>query len=578
MCTDPANALITQPTVDDAQKFSKTKLDPILDASPRISARFAAPNRADKRSTILIKRALGATLFMVGTNSPRMMRMISSPMVVNDEVSAYQRSAGKEGSVIAKSWGRATAFEDPLQWMQSTPLLKGDCLITEQYEQSDMGIHEVACPKCQDWFAPTWSMVTWEKTVQMDDGTTERRVEVADGEIVLEHHKAGAWLTCPLCAFAIEEKYRAQIVRAGRYRIQRPEVKDFPGFRFNFYSTLMPGMRLPALVELFLKAIGDPESMQQFVNEIEAEVWSGAGSTLDVEKIRDRRELYAAEVPNPVGYLTSFTDVQNDRIEFCVVGWGAAQESWVIGLVRIYGDPTEASDPCWRTLHQLQTRPYLHESGAPMYIQRHGIDRGFAADAVESYVREHQRFGVIQTIGRNRFDKPILIRQSRRKKDGRARTVPLFHIGTDTAKDRLFSRLKRESGPGAIHHPLHLPEDAIAQYQAEVPVARRIRGGVNAGRSVRTYRQVEERNELIDLIVGNMAMLAHAGDAVKKNLHALALRIQAEGAARGGLAAATPVGPSPFESPLPPAPAAPAAPTVLPKAKKRRILSSGLKR
>ena len=578
LCTDPANVLITQPTVDDAQKFSKTKLDPILDASPTIAERFASPNRADKKSTILIKRAIGGILFMVGTNSPRMMRMLSAPVIINDEVSAYQRSAGNEGSVIAKSWGRATAFEDPIQWMQSTPLLKGDCLIMEQYEQSDQRIFEVACPACREYFAPIWSMVRWEKVVRIEEDRTERRTEVAVGEEVIEHLNETAHLACPYCEHAITERERREIVRHhNRYRIQRPEVTDFPGWKFNFFASLMPGMRLAKLVSDYRKALNDPETMQQFVNEIEAEVYAGAGSTLDLEAIRDRREVYAAEVPMPVGFLTSFTDVQLDRLEFCVVGWGAQQESWVIGLVRIPGDPAEPTDPCWRTLHQLQTRAYVHESGAHLYIQRNGIDRGYAADAVESFVKQHMRNGVVQTAGRNRFDKPILIRQSRKKKDGRARTVPLYHIGTDTAKDRLFSRLRRESGAGAIHHPIHLPDDAIAQYGAEVRVLKRIRQGVNAGRSQATYRQVEDRNEMIDLMVGNMAMLALAGDKVRQNLAALALRVQKEGESRSHALLPHP-GPSPFEAPLLPPPPPPAESGVLPKARGRRVLSKGLRR
>jgi phage terminase large subunit GpA-like protein len=577
LCTDPANVIITQPTVDDATKFSKTKLDPILEASPSIAERFARPNRADKKSTILIKRAIGGILFMIGTNSPRMMRMLSAPVIVNDEVSAYQRSAGNEGSVIAKSWGRATAFEDPIQWMQSTPLLKGDCLIMEQYEQSDQRIFEVRCVACDEWFAPVWPMVKWQKVVRLDDGTTEQRTDVADGEEVVEHLNDTAHLECPLCTHQIFEGERKEMVRhRRRYRIQRPEVKDFPGWKFNFFASLMPGMRLAKLVSDYRKALNDPETMQQFVNEIEAEVYAGAGSSLDLDAIRDRREVWAAEVPMAVGYLTSFTDVQQDRLEFCVVGWGAGQESWVLGVVRIPGDPAEPTDACWRTLAELQRRPYVHESGAHLYIQRSGIDRGYSADSVEAFVKQHQRNGVVQTAGRNRFDKPILIRQSRKKRDGRARTVPLYHIGVDTAKDRLFSRLKRAAGPGAIHHPVHLPDDALEQYKAEVRVLKRIRQGINAGRSQATYRQVEDRNEMIDLMVGNMAMLALAGDAVRANLHALALRVQAEGAARAG-APLPPPGPSPFTTPLVP-PAAEPERTTLPVPRARRVLSKGLRR
>jgi phage terminase large subunit GpA-like protein len=66
------NVVCTWATVDDAQKFSKTKLDPVVEASPGIGALFAPADRGnDTRSTILIKKAVRGILFMLGTHALR---------------------------------------------------------------------------------------------------------------------------------------------------------------------------------------------------------------------------------------------------------------------------------------------------------------------------------------------------------------------------------------------------------------------------------------------------------------------------------------------------------------------------
>ena len=68
------------------------------------------------------------------------------------------------------------------------------------------------------------------------------------------------------------------------------------------------------------------------------QTWQEKGETVDHELLHQRREHYAAEVPWSVEVLTCGMDVQDDRIEFEVIGWGACEESWSIEYYRLYGD------------------------------------------------------------------------------------------------------------------------------------------------------------------------------------------------------------------------------------------------
>ena len=58
-----------------------------------------------------------------------------------------------------------------------------------------------------------------------------------------------------------------------------------------------------------------------------------------LERPASRGEVWSAEVPDGVGVLTVGADVQDDRVELEVVGWGWDEESWSIDDHVIEGDP-----------------------------------------------------------------------------------------------------------------------------------------------------------------------------------------------------------------------------------------------
>ena len=63
------------------------------------------------------------------------------------------------------------------------------------------------------------------------------------------------------------------------------------------------------------------------------------GDTVEETALLARREEYAAEAPAGVLVLTAGVDVQDDRLEVEVVGWGMGEESWAIDYRVLWGDP-----------------------------------------------------------------------------------------------------------------------------------------------------------------------------------------------------------------------------------------------
>lgn len=72
----------------------------------------------------------------------------------------------------------------------------------------------------------------------------------------------------------------------------------------------------------------DPPRLQVWVNTKLGESWEDqAGDTVPADPLMARREDWGAALPASVAVLTAGVDVQGDRIEVQVLGWGRDEES-----------------------------------------------------------------------------------------------------------------------------------------------------------------------------------------------------------------------------------------------------------
>ena len=82
-----------------------------------------------------------------------------------------------------------------------------------------------------------------------------------------------------------------------------------------------------------------------FVNTVLGEPWSEESLEVTEDALRDKREDYGAELPEGVLMLTAGVDVQDDRLEYEIVGWGAGKRSWGIEYGVLPGSPGESRVP-----------------------------------------------------------------------------------------------------------------------------------------------------------------------------------------------------------------------------------------
>lgn len=517
MHQDPSPIIIALPTIDDAEKFSKTKLVPAIEATDVLRKLIPEVRSRDGTNTILYKEFPGGDIQLVGTNSPRQLRMRDARVVFLDEVDAMPASSGDEGDTYALLVKRADNWPNRKIVAGSSPKWKGTSRIERLYQDSQRRKYWMPCPHC----GTLQVLMFGGKDTGYGLKWVNRRPETA------------VYICVKGCT--IEERYKTSMHEGARWVPEDPDHAVW-GYWFNALISLFPGVKWPRLVSQWLGAQEDSESLQVFVNTVLAETYELRGEKVESTGLMGRREVYPAEVPAGVGVLTAFVDVQRGSggwLEVLVRGWGAEQESWRIAHHRIEGaiDDREVHDQ----LDAILFRTYKHESGAELRIRRAFIDSGDQAAAVYQYVKKRQSRGVFASKGdKGQADVPIVIRGKKPNDAG----IKLMTIGTFTAKRRLFSRLKlSRPGPGYLHYN-KLPESVDVADQAAFDAqdaeffrqfeAEKLMKEKDArGREVTRYVQVAERNESIDLEVGCLAALHGLGPSVYDHLSREVRRVEA---------------------------------------------------
>jgi phage terminase large subunit GpA-like protein len=273
------------------------------------------------------------------------------------------------------------------------------------------------------------------------------------------------------------------------------------------------------LVDEWEKVRKNPERLKVFVNTVLGETWEEVGEGIEVGHLRGRVEKYAGEVPTGVGALVAAVDVQQDRLEIVVKGFGDGEESWLIEHSVIAGDPGDggtAAGPApgavWGKLDTyLRTRRWTHERGRTLALDVAVVDSSFLTDNVYRFTGAREGGYPIPVLALKGASGPREIvgkpTRSERYK------IKLYVVGVDTAKDLVFSRLRqRVAGPGYMHLPHWVEEEYLEQLTAERAV-RRWRKGRGW---VREWQKTRERNEALDLEVYALAGVRILGSGLAR--------------------------------------------------------------
>ena len=543
---EPRSQIFAQPSQGDMQTFLETKLRPMLELNPAISRRMAKQRGREGVNNSRIISYIGGWLMFSWAGSPKTARGRSAPVTQADEVDGMPPTP--EGDFVELLSQRSATFGDQrLDVRSSTPTIKGKSRIETGFNEGDQRRYFVACPHCGFVQFLRWENIHWT-------GRASMGVKDYEEDVGKDHDPNSARYRCadPECSVLWDDGERIAAIRnAEGLGYGWKATKPFKGHAsFHAPEFLSTFRRLREIVQSYLDklAMGD---MQSFVNVSLAEAYEETGEKADPDGLLARCVVYGAQVPYNVLCLTAGIDMQQDRLEVEIVGWGLGEQSWGIEYHVLWGDPLMPD--VWEDLEDLLAAPYVHETGVNMPITSACLDTGGTAKQGASYTQAAYTFLAGKT-GRRLFGikgiggwgRPIVEKGLKKQSGKKARKVDLFLVGADEAKLITMRRLALDKpGPGYCNFPDTYDKTYFDGLTSENLITRYVKGF-----AVREWHKPDRaRNEPLDCRCYALAALKIVNPSFKRLAERLGIKAPAIPAAALSAAPAA----EPARLPAPPA-------------------------
>lgn len=497
---DPCTIMLVNPTLEMSQDFSRSRLSRMIQDTKVLTPLFYGKGETaktrDSNQTILSKYFKGGRIVLCGANSPAGLASRPIRILLCDEVDRFPISAGGtsgEGDPVDLAAKRQTTFWNYKMGLFSTPTNEGASRIDVEYLTGTQEEWQHQCPNCGEYHALDYRQMQVDYTEQKNDNDTKSVIV-----------KKVLW-RCPDCGFEFDE--RTIKTAPQKYVAQNPDAvaNRIRSFWLNGFSS--PWLTWAGIMREWLEAQGMPTREAVVYNTRFGLSYKLAGEYDDEKVFLARREEYDAELPDGVLLLTAAVDVQKNRLEYEITGWGFDEECWGIWRGVIMGEPTELET--WKNLDLVLDREFHFFNGSSLKISRTFIDSGYSTQAVYNYCNANMHKQRFPIKGKGGAGLPLLYQYTNPKRSAAVLTI----LGVDDGKQEIFARLGVENvGAQYFHFPL---DDGVfgrrgydSIYFKQLISERRITRKVS-GIIVTAWEPVMEhiRNESLDLRVYNLACM-----------------------------------------------------------------------
>lgn len=445
---DPGSILYIQPTLDDARKFSRLRIAPMIRDSKTLKKKVSDIKSKDSGNTILQKSFPGGMLTMTGSNTASALASTPARYIIGDERDRWAISAGSEGDPWSLAEARQATFYNAKSVEVSTPTIKGASNIEKSYYKGTQERWCHLCPDCGEYGEIIFDRIHFDHTITKVRG---KKAYTINGPIT--------WC-CPNCGcIHTEEVMRRQ---PAKWIAENPDAykKGVRSFWLNAFSS--PWTPWEKIVLKFLETKDDPKELQVTFNTLLGELWEDRGDLEDEDSMLARREDYGTnadgspvELPEGVLVLTCGVDTQDNRLEYEVVGHGHYGETWGIKKGYIMGKPNTAE--VWQRLDDVIDHVYrFKDNGHGLRISITCVDSGgHYTQEVYEECRKRKNKRVFAIKGKGGEGIPFVTPPSKVPiRDNKKITCWLYTLGVDAGKAAIMSALKvQEPGPKYCHFP-----------------------------------------------------------------------------------------------------------------------------
>lgn len=461
MDMDPSWFLYVHPTENNAERWSKMKLAPMLRNTTSLSALFPKKSRDGLDSLLYKERADGRGAIQIsGANSAASLSQVTMKRQVQDDLSKWETNSGGDPETQADS--RSRGVEEAKIFKISTPLVMPGCRITKNFEDGSQEYPYVPCPHCGHY-----QVLEWENMLaNLDDDHPEK-----------------AHFTCIECGTEIEEYHRQTMLDGLQFRPHNPSQMRFHR-SFYIWSAYSPLQSWERIAREWLSARGDPASEQTFLNDTVGKAYVTLGEAPPWEALRDRGA--ASDYPRgriPLGGIiaTIGIDCQGDRVEWQLVVWGRDFRRWVVDCGVIPGHITDKT--CQERLDALIAQTWTNSYGQKLAADKVAIDGNAYTEDVWLWAKRHPASRVVMVRGAKSEAAPLTqrVKKERNHKTGKMLNYSkrFYNFNGSVLKMALYRNVGKTDPMerGFVGFPTGLEDEYYRQLTAERRVPKKKKDG-----------------------------------------------------------------------------------------------------
>jgi len=513
----PAGMLFGFSNTEEMRKMIQNRFDPIVDANPMIRERIFAQRAGRSGDTLNFKDFPGGDISFASGEAPA--AWISNPRryIYIDEADAMPKDLNGKGDVYELAKDRVSSFGSRYKiYMSSTTTNKSSRIKTE-YELTDMRKYFVPCPHCGHMQLIDFQRFRYEAT----------------GLLVTD-----VYMLCENCDYHIHDYDKEYMLPRGEWRPTNPNPtpKNKVGFWISGLYAPVGWQSWKGAMETYLKASKDRDTakLTAFYNSVLAQPYEEYSDTPSWERLYNESrgsDYISGEIPEDVIFLTSATDVQENRLETELKGWCRNGRSKSIAVYKFFCEQDVKTDDlnskCWTEFQTtILDGQFIRRDGVVLRTVQNAIDRSYNTSVVNSFWQSYCRleearglkgeYRLTQVRGRDTIDDIITpfkldrpgqrgqkqLSKNKKRKDG---VFMFIDVGVSVLKTQIYKDLNEEDNvartkQNILKFPADYDEETFKQLTAEdymPPDSKHKKGWWSPHR---------KRNEFLDLNVYNRAM------------------------------------------------------------------------
>jgi len=462
---EPNDIMQIYSTDDLAKESAELRVIPMLESTPSVASKLMSTKAKSKKEKTTFRKFINGSLRIVSSQSIAKLKSFAVRFIHMTEIDDYKTDLKNQGNAIELALARTKTYGNSKKiYYESTPTLKNFSNISKLFAETDQNHYHIACPHCNHKQHLRFEQLNWHKE------------ETETGRVI--NYPGTAHYECESCKGKIYESQKTALLEAGAWIPLKPENASNLkiGFHINALYSPLGWESWSDIVHKYLDALKDPSKMKNFVNTMLGLEYEGMSNTPDWQKVFDRRESWKlGTIPSQrCLFLTASADIQKDRIEVIVRGWGRKNESWVIEKFAWYGETDDLTCDSWKNLANLLYLDWKHPLGINIPISVLGVDASYRTSTVLRWCKDYPLSKVVPLMGRDNLSLPISMpKTTQGKHKNKSQSTKRVYFSTTILKEEFYGWIAlepREDGSfpdGYVHLPANMDEEFVRQMLGE---------------------------------------------------------------------------------------------------------------